>query len=254
MTIAGIQVSSLKAYLQTPEDMYETFRRLSEMGCKTVQLQWINPGISNEVIANALKETGLYSVSTQDYYEEVTTHLEKTLRLNDLCDSTHVCVSGIPTKYRSYEGCLAFAHKLNSLSEQLEKDGKVLSFHPRSQEFDLFDGIPGMEILMEHTRKEVCLGLDLYHVRKAGLDAAEWIKKYAGRIDFVHFKDCVHLSDGSEKLVPVGQGDTDWAPVVRACLEADIPWAFAEQERWDKDAFICMKESFEWLLQQGFRP
>ena len=54
--------------------------------------------------------------------------------------------------------------------------------------------------------------------------------------------------------MPVGQGDTDWTPVVQACLETGIPWAFVEQERWQKDAFVCMAESFDWMLQQGFRP
>lgn len=254
MTRAGIQVSSLKALLQTEEEMRKTLARLGEMGCRMVQLQWIGPDIPAEVIAGAVKEAGLVSVSTQDHYEAVTGGLEKTLRLNDLCGSSHVCVSGIPEKYRSRGGCIAFAAELDALSLRLEKEGKVLSFHPRKQEFDLFDGTPGVELLMEHTRKEVCLGLDLYHVRKAGLDGAEWIRRYAPRIDFVHFKDCVRLPDGGEKLVPAGQGDTDWTPMVKACLEENIPWAFAEQESWDRDPFVCMEESFRWLTEQGFVP
>ena len=252
MTKAGIQVSSLKPYLKTEEEVAGTFRRLGEMGCRMVQLQWIDPSVSAEAIANALERSGMTSVSTQDYYEEVTAHLSETLLLNELCGSNHICVSGIPKEHRSYEGCIIFAHELNRLSKTLEERGMILSFHPRKQEFDRFGGIPGVELVMTHTRKEVCLGLDLYHVLKAGLDGTKWIRRYAPRIDFVHFKDRVLLPDGSEKLVPVGQGDTDWAPMVKACLEENIPWAFAEQEIWDRDAFDCMKESFDWLVCQGF--
>ncbi|MBQ4050193.1 MAG: sugar phosphate isomerase/epimerase [Oscillospiraceae bacterium] len=254
MTKIGIQISSLKPYLQTEKDVYETFRRLGEMGCQMVQLQWINPSIPAEIISDALKQAKLYTVSTQDYYQEVTAHLDETIRLNELCCSSHICVSGIPAEYRSYDGCIAFAGELNALSRNLEEKEMVLSFHPRKQEFDLFNGIPGVELIMSHTRSEVCLGLDLYHVQKAGLDSAEWIRRYASRIDFVHFKDYVRLPDGNEKLVPVGQGDIDWQPVIKACLEKNIPWAFAEQETWDRDAFICMQESFHWLVGQGFCP
>ena len=254
MTTAGIQVSSLKAYLRTPEEVRSTFARLSAMGCRMVQLQWIDFSVSPQCIAQALRETGLYSVSTQDYYDVVMERMDYFLQLNDLCGSTHICVSGIPERYRSAEGCAAYARELTALSRRLQAQGKVLSFHPRSQEYDRFDGTPGVQLLMEQTPEEVCLGLDLYHVRKAGLDPAQWIRDCKGRIDFVHFKDSLPLPDGGQQLMPVGQGDTDWAPVVRACLETEVPWAFAEQERWQKDAFVCMAESFDWMLQQGFRP
>lgn len=254
MTRAGIQVSSLKAYLQTPEQVRSTFSRLAGIGCRMVQLQWIDFSVSPACIAEALQQAGLCSVSTQDYYDVVVERMDYFLQLNDLCGSTHLCVSGIPERYRSAEGCAAYARELTGLSRRLQAEGKVLSFHPRAQEYDCFGGTPGVQLLMEQTPKEVCLGLDLYHVRKAGLDPVRWIRDYGSRIDFVHFKDGLTLPDGSQQLMPVGQGDADWGPVVRACREAEIPWAFAEQERWQKDAFVCMAESFDWMLQQGFRP
>ena len=93
----------------------------------------------------------------------------------------------------------------------------------------------------------VQMGLDLYHVNKAGLNMADWIRKFRGRMDFVHFKDEKFLPDGRKILVPVGQGDTDWEDAVSACRETGLRWIFAEQERWEKDAFVCMRESLEWL-------
>jgi sugar phosphate isomerase/epimerase len=56
-------------------------------------------------------------------------------------------------------------------------------------------------------------------------------------VEFVHFKDYCIAPDGSETLVPVGQGVTDWSAAVDACRETGVRWAFAEQERWEKDAF-----------------
>ena len=62
----------------------------------------------------------------------------------------------------------------------------------------------------------------------------------------VHFKDAA-----GEALVPAGQGDTNWNGVVEACMEACVPYAFVEQERWDRDPFICLKEAMDWLSQES---
>ena len=68
---------------------------------------------------------------------------------------------------------------------------------------------------------------------------------YAGRICMAHFKDG---KDG--RLVPAGQGDTDWRGVAAACLEADVSYAFVEQETWDRDPFVCLGEALNWLNGQ----
>ena len=104
---------------------------------------------------------------------------------------------------------------------------------------------------MENTPDSFQLGLDLYHLIKAGLDPDEWMHRYQGRIEFVHFKDCCHDSSGKELLVPLGQGEIDWASSIRACKETGVKWAFAEQERWQKDAFQCMAESLAFLKENG---
>lgn len=111
-----------------------------------------------------------------------------------------------------------------------------------------------MEILMENTPNTFQLGLDMYHLIKVGLDPEKWLHRYQGRIEFVHFKDYCINADGREELVPVGQGLIDWKPVVRACKETGVKWIFAEQERWQKDAFLCMAESLDFLREMGVYP
>ncbi len=47
--------------------------------------------------------------------------------------------------------------------------------------------------------------------------------------------------------MPAGQGDTDWKEALKACREKRTPYGFVEQERWEKDPFLCLKEAFDWL-------
>ena len=47
---------------------------------------------------------------------------------------------------------------------------------------------------------------------------------------------------------------TDWSADLVACRETGVRWAFAEQERWEKDAFLCMRESLDAMRAWGFEP
>ncbi len=61
----------------------------------------------------------------------------------------------------------------------------------------------------------------------------------------VHFKDS---RDG--RLVPAGQGQTNWDGVVAACLETGVGYGFVEQETWEGDPYLCLKAAMTWLEEQ----
>jgi sugar phosphate isomerase/epimerase len=251
MTRIGIQISSVRKYLQTPEDVLASFRKVSQIGYRIIQVQWISPAVPAEFVRDALQETHLICMGTQDYYEIVTANLDGFIRMNDLWGSANVCVSGIPERCRSYEGCLAFALECNHLSERLENEGKVLSFHPRSVDVLDFNGRNSLEVLLEHTRPGVQFVLDVYQLVKAGLDPVAWIRRVTGRQDLVHFKDGIRTPEGGDVLVPTGQGSIAWGPIFQACREAGVKYGFAEQESWQKDPFECLRESFDFIVTQG---
>ena len=47
----GIQVSSLKPLLLNEAQTREAFSRMASLGCRVVQLQWIDPSVSAKAIA-----------------------------------------------------------------------------------------------------------------------------------------------------------------------------------------------------------
>ena len=257
-TIVGAQVSSLRPYLQTPQELRASLQKLADMGYRTVQMQWWNPEFEPELVAAAVRDAGLVCVSTQDYYASVRDDFERTVRLNVLCGSACVCVSGIPAPVLNKESVLAFSQELTAMAARIAPLGMTLAFHPRAREWAPVDaaepGFTCMDLLLEHTPQNVTLGLDLYHSGKAGLAPDALLRRWAGRVDFVHFKDYRINADGSETLVPVSQGETDWSVAVDACRETGVRWAFTEQEEWEKDAFLCMQESLDAMRAWGFEP
>lgn len=242
--ICGVQVSSLKPLLTTEEQVLTAFSRIRDMGCTTVQLQWIDPAVPIEFIAKALRETGLTSVSVQDFYETIRVNREYYTSLNRKTGGVWMCVSRIPERLKSREGLDRYAEELRAFQKELDPLGQKLCLHPVSADFEPIAGINPVEYLLEKM-PELHICLDLYHLNKRGCSLTGWIRKYAVRICMVHFKD-----EKNGQLVPAGQGDADWSGVAGACREAGIPYAFVEQEKWDRDPFDCLSEALSWLRSE----
>jgi len=243
--ICGIQVSSVKPLLRTQEEVSQAFRKFAQMGAKAMQVQWIDFSVPESFIAGELEKNGLYSVGTQDFFTVVQEKKEYFINLNKLCGSKSVCVSRIAPEYKSAQGLIDFCGVLNAFEKELKEEGLELCFHPTTPDYASIEGLCPVDTLMANTDLPLCL--DLYHVHKVGIDMAELIYKYEGRICMVHFKDYTVLPDGSQMLVPAGQGVIDFLPAVKACLDTNVPYAFVEQESWERDPFDCLNEALIWL-------
>lgn len=245
----GIQVSSLKPLLVNAVGVDMAFEKIARMGVRTVQLQWIDRSVRPSEIAALLKKWELKSVSVQDLYTLVREDLDYYVELNRLTGGSWLCISRIPEAYRSTNGLERYAEELTELQRRLEPLGQRLCYHPVWGDFEPVGNIDPVLWLMERLPwLELCP--DLYHLARAGKDLCDWLRRYAGRVCMVHFKDALMRSDGTEVLVPAGHGDIDWTGTVRACLETGVSYAFVEQERWDRDPYDCLGEALGWLKQE----
>ena len=240
----GIQVSSLKPLLLTEEQVALAFLNMRALGCSLVQLQWIDPSVSVSFIAKCLKESGMASVSVQDFYEIIRENPDYYIGLNAATGGKWLCVSRIPDRLKSPEGLDAYIVELRAMQETLTPLGQKVCFHPVTADFTAVPGMNAVEYLFENM-PELDICLDLFHLNRNCPDMPAFIRKYAGRVCMVHFKDSI-----GDTLVPAGQGQVNWDGVVRACLDAGVPYAFAEQERWDRDPYLCLKEAMDWLDDQ----
>ncbi len=242
--VNGIQVSSLKPLLMTAEQVHDAFANMKAIGCDTVQLQWIDPSVPLEEIAAGMKQNGIRSVSVQDFYDTVVADFAYYVRLNAITGGTWLCVSRIPERLKSPEGLDLYVEELRAMQEKLTPLGQKLCFHPVSGDYTAVPGVHAVEYLLEKM-PELELCLDLYHLNRNCEDMPGFIRRYGKRICMVHFKDSI-----GDTLVPAGQGEARWNGVVAACLEAGIPYAFVEQERWDRNPYDCLKEAMDWLNRE----
>jgi len=243
----GIQISSVQKYLQTPQDVLESFKKCAKIGYKYIQIQWISPNVPNEAIRDALLESGLECVGTQESFKEVFPNIEKYIEMNQMWGGKYVCSSATGLNpFKSVDECLYTADKFNEMAEKFKSAGLKFAFHANNSHITKVDGRTSIEIIYENTSDDVQFNLDMYHIKTSGNDPVEWIKKVAGRGDMIHFKDYKQLRSGT-MLCPVGQGDLEWEEIFKACNEAGVKYCFAEQESWERDAFECLAECYQYI-------
>lgn len=240
----GIQVSSLKPLLRNEAQVQAAFANMKALGCDVVQLQWIDPSVPPEFIARTLEENGMESVSVQDFYEVVQRDFEYYVNLNTQTGGKWLCVSRIPDRLKSREGLDAYVAELREMQKRLDPYGQKLCFHPVSADFQAVPGMDAVGYLFD-AMPELDICLDLYHLNRNCGDMPGYIRKYAGRICMVHFKDAL-----GDTLVPAGQGEVNWDGAVKACLDAGVEFGFVEQEKWDRDPYACLGEALTWLDQE----
>lgn len=246
----GIQVSSFRPILKTAAQVDEAFRQIRLMGCQTVQLQWIDPAVSIDEIAQALEKHALRSVSVQEIYEDFMKDPAYYIRLNRKTGGAWLCLSRIPRDRLTPGGLEQMIGELRALSAQLKDEGMRLCFHPIRSDYQPVNGVPAYEQLLQ-ALPDMALCLDLRHSRLTGHDLPELIRRHGDRLCMVHFKDGVLRPDGTDDLCPLGKGDTNWQGTVQACLDVDVPYCFAEQERWLGDPFEALHKSLNWLRMEA---
>jgi len=240
----GIQISSLKPLLKTAEEVTRAFEKMAALGCGYGQIQWIDPQVPIVHIADEMERVGMKSLGTQDFYTAVTENLGYYVNLNAATGGTWLTVSRIPDRCKSPEGLEVFARELEALRDRLAPLGQRVCFHPVTPDYTALPGLNAVEILLERLPwLEICL--DLYHLDKNCDDMPSFIRRYAGRIPMVHFKD--HREG---VLCPAGQGQVSWEGVVHACLDAGVEYALAEQESWEGDPYQCLGQALRWIEGQ----
>jgi len=261
----GLQLSSLQEYLQTPDDVRKTFEKVKDMGYKYVQIQYIGDGVSTESVKESLDKTNLICVGTQDdlygFYES----LDKIIARNLLWQAKYVCVAVFIPKDNNEIKELAI--KLNTISKRLKSNGLILEIHPLYPSFAPFGASTPFDIMWKQLDVDILLQPDFFHTHMANINTADMLEMYNERIIQAHLKD-FNILDNRQNIVPgdnfddleyciftpVGQGIIPYKNIVNECRGINLKFCWVEQEKWDRNAFDCMKESLEFLktvMQQG---
>ncbi|MBS1724358.1 MAG: sugar phosphate isomerase/epimerase [Armatimonadetes bacterium] len=238
----AVQLFTLRDLLA--EDVNKTLAGVSYSGFNFVETAG-TCGLSVQEFASALEDNGLEAVATHVGLDAVEQNLDETAEEAMALGAEWIVVPWVPRDAYA-DGWAAFAERLGTASERVLAKGLQLAYHNHDFEFVEENGTPGYEILWDSAPETLEAELDVFWAHAAGHDPADWLRRLAGRVPLVHFKD-----GKGEQHVPVGEGDLDFVEIVKAARTVGVEWAIVELDHCPRDPLECVAASFDYLRSLG---
>lgn len=260
MNRLGIQMYTLRNTMDTRENVFQTLKRVAEMGYRSIQIT--TPGfMSYEELGKMIRENGLAADSAMIPVYEIPQRLDDAERQAKIFETDVVRTDSISTEQRkSPEGYHEFAAHLNRCGKLLAEHGLKFMYHFHAFEFVNFEHETGMDILLRETDPEyVMFQPDVFWLAAAGKEPSDALKLFRGRARYMHLKDYSIAVGGKGKLEqvdrissPVGTGNLNWPDITKTAHEIGITNYVAEDDMGILDPFESAKISLENMKKMGF--
>lgn len=235
----GIQMYSLRHISAT--NPIAALDKVREFGFHTIEG---SPGrIPPQEYLQLLKKRDIRLVSTFADYARLKTNIESVIASAKQIGVKYVVCGWIPHEKGKFskKNALDAVELFNSVGERLKKADLTFAFHIHGYEFQPYTTGTMFDLMMRHTKPEfVSYELDVFWAAQGGADPVALLEKYGSRFKLMHVKDlrkgaAINLTGSApdSDSVPVGQGQINWAAVLKAAQAARVEHYFIEDEAVD---------------------
>ncbi len=228
----GAQLYTCCSLCQTTEGLSDVLKAVAKIGYTTVQVSGIGADIDPKDVAKMLADNNLTCNATHMGWDDFVNDIDMIIEKNALWGCMHPAVGGITfAEYGSPDGIKRFADELAVVAPKLAEAGMDFSYHNHHHEFvKMPDGRTWLQAIYEDISPELLKAeIDTYWVQAGGGSPVAWLKKVAGRMPIIHFKDMV-IVEQDQCFAPIGEGNLDWPAIVEAASEGGCEYAFVEQD------------------------
>ena len=241
----GAQLYTLRAQMQTPEDIEATLARVAEIGYKYIQLSGF--AFEAESMRALCDKLGLEVKLTHTAAERILDDTQTVIAEHKTLGCPYVGLGGMPFQYR-FGGAAEFIKDFTPAMEALHDAGLKFQYHNHSFEFERFGGETLFDVLVSKSDPALMgFTLDTYWVQHGGVDVVDLIRKLKGRIDVCHYKDMA-IIENEQRYAPIGHGNLNWPGILAAFEDTSTQYAFVEQDDcYGADPIEELRKSFEFL-------
>jgi len=138
------------------------------------------------------------------------------------------------------------AEIFNKAGETCKKSGIQFCYHNHNFEFEAQTNVFPYDVLLDNTDKNlVKMELDLYWVKKAGMDPMALFAKHPGRFPLWHVKDMAKTAD--QTFAEVGNGIIDFKTIFQHQQLAGMKYFFVEQDKCPGSPFDSITQSIQYI-------
>jgi len=246
------QLYTVRDYTKTAEDFRASIKKIADIGYTAVQVSGIGP-IPHEEVKAITDEFGLTICITHVGFDYLQNDTEAAIAQHKLWNCPNVAVGSMPGPYREggLESFKRFAKDATEVGRKLADAGLTFSYHNHSFEFVRFGDRTGLDVIYEESDPRYLQAeIDTYWVQHGGGDSIAWIRKMAGRMPVIHFKDMV-MYEGRQTMAEIGEGNLNWPGIIVACEETGVEWYAIEQDICLRNPFESLKISYDNLRAMG---
>ncbi|MBV9280330.1 MAG: sugar phosphate isomerase/epimerase [Chloroflexi bacterium] len=213
-------------------DYIGALRQVADAGYRAVELAG-TAGMAPADLRAALDAVGLRAVSAHVRLDDLRRPAQELLAQLEPLGCSYAALAWLPPEERgSVDGARRLAGLLNRCARTFQTSGIRFGYHNHDFEFAPLGSTTMFELLAAETDPDlVFFELDVYWAQFAGMDPAELIRRYAGRMPLLHMKD---MRAGDRSFAPVGTGVLDWPAIVEAARAAGTEWFIVEQDTSDR--------------------
>lgn len=245
------QLYTLRDFCKTAEDYDKSLKKVKDIGYDAVQVSGIGP-IDPKQVKEIADRHDLGICATHVSYDRLKEDLAAVIEEHRLWDCRYVGLGSMPQQFRtSKEGFLQVAQEFSEIGKELQQAGLQFIYHDHKFEFEKYDGVTGMDLLLnESDEKAFGFELDTYWVHAGGADLVQWIEKVKGRMQVVHLKDMAIEKD-QQMFAEVGEGNFAWDRILEALRSINVEWYVVEQDTCRRDPFESLAISYRYLAERA---
>jgi sugar phosphate isomerase/epimerase len=235
----GLQIYTLRREFEM--DPITTLRQVAEIGYQGVELSLPGVGGSLQQLSAETARLGLHWIACHVEEEQLREPLDNLLDGLNEAGCRHLVLSYM--EYASLQEILEAAARFNRIGKACRDRGIQFHYHNHSHEFRSYGGRRGLAVLLAETDPSlVKLELDVYWVKRAGVDPAAYLRGLGGRCQLLHLKD---VEPGPEAFFcEVGAGILNFESILQAAQEEGVQWLIVEQDECKRPPLECVAESY----------
>ncbi len=265
----AVQMYTLRDHTKTARELAESLQKISGIGYRAVPLSAVGamnasdgnaPEVSAAQARKMLDDNGLHCIATHRNWADLQNQTAREIDFHREVGCDFVAIGSIPGDYRKEgaQGYRRFAREAAPAIAQFKEAGIRFGYHNHAFEFERAEAnIPEklgtlFDILIEEGGGDLMMELDLYWIAHAGANPQRIVERCRGRLPVIHIKD-KEMAGDEAVMAPIGEGNLDWEHLLPACEAAGVEWYAVEQDICRRDAFDCLRSSFEFLRERAAR-
>ena len=236
----GIQMYTIREALW--QDFRGVCREIAKLGCDGVELAFYFGEMEPAELAAFFREIGIRACGMHVKEAELYDQNSKMWEYAEALNVPFLSLSMFDDFSKCEGRCLEMCRKAGA---EAKKHGCVFTYHNHHNEiFMQPDGVrPYDRIMAACSPEEVKCELDVYWLKKGGVEPVDYIRKYADRLVQLHLKDM----DADGAFEELGKGTMDLKGCIEAAEKTPCNWLIYEQDVCKRPPFECAVASIAHL-------